>query len=243
MPETIVSLGAKLADLTSKMDKLVELTTANNILLNSVVKRVETLEAKVDTNAGALHDTGVKLDAQDERVLDLEMKLQKAMEMIDQLENRHRQNNLRLLNVPEKEEGGMLMIAFLVKIFKEKWKLQLEENDFERAHRMGPARENQRYPRAIIFKLHHFQKKQLILNSCRRSPEDGAFRVVPDISAQLQARRAEFWPLRKQLHQLGVKTFFRHPAILWVEDGAEKMSFNSPDQAQEQLKLHYPTIK
>lgn len=59
MPETIVSLGAKLADLTSKVDKLVKL---------------ETLETKVETNAGALHDTGVKLKSQDKRISHLENK-------------------------------------------------------------------------------------------------------------------------------------------------------------------------
>lgn len=239
----MVSLGVKLNDLTSKMDKLVDLSTANNTLLNSVVKRVEGPETNVEINADALHDTEGKLNSQDERVSHLENKLQRAMEMIDQLENRHRQNNLRLLNVPEKEESGRQMIAFLVKFFKEKWDLQLEENDFERAHRLGLIRDNQRYPRSIILKLHHFQKKQLILNSCRTSPNDCDFRVVPDISAQLQARRAEFWPLRKQLHQLGLKTYFWYPAVLWVEGGGEKKSFNSLDQALEQLKRNYPLIK
>ena len=112
MPETIVSLGAKLSDLTSKMDKLVDLTTANNILLNTVVKRVETLETKVETNAGTLHDTEVQLITQDKRITHLENKLKQAMDVIDQLENRHRQNNLRLLNVQEKEESGMTMIDF-----------------------------------------------------------------------------------------------------------------------------------
>lgn len=81
MPETTVSLGAKLADLTSKVDRLVDLTTANNILLNTVVKRVETLETKVETNAGALHDTGVKLNSQDKRISHLENKLKQAMDM------------------------------------------------------------------------------------------------------------------------------------------------------------------
>ena len=242
MPETIVSLGAKLSDLTSKMDKLVDLTTANNILLNTVVKRVETLETKVETNAGTLHDTEVQLITQNKRITHLENKLKQAMDVIDQLENRHRQNNLRLLNVQEKEESGMTMIDFLVKTFMEKWKLPLVADDFERAHRMGPVRDNQKHPRAIIFKLHHFQKKQRIINVCKTSPEDCDLRVVPDISVQRQARRSEFWPLRKQLHQLGLKTYFRHPAILWVEDGAQKMSFNSLDQAQEHLKLQYPSI-
>lgn len=82
MPETIVSLGAKLADLTPKVDKLVDLTTDNNILLNTVVKRVETLETKVETNVGALHDTrsiGVQLISQDKRIIHLENKLKQAM--------------------------------------------------------------------------------------------------------------------------------------------------------------------
>ena len=57
------------------------------------------------------------------------------MDVIDQLENRHRQNDLRLLNVPEKEESGSTMIDFLVKTYMEKWKLLHVADDFERAHR------------------------------------------------------------------------------------------------------------
>ncbi|CAJ1055524.1 uncharacterized protein LOC117816948 [Xyrichtys novacula] len=104
----------------------------------------------------------------------------------------------------------------------EKWKLPLVTDDFERAHRMGPLRDNQKHPRAIISKLHHFQKKQRILNMSKLSPEDCVLRVVPDISAQLQARRSEFWPLRKHLHQMGLKTYFQHSAILWVEVGRRR---------------------
>ncbi len=73
-PETVVSLGAKLADLTSKVDKSVDLTTANNILLNTVVKRVEDLEIKVETNAGALHDNKIKVNFQEKRISSLETK-------------------------------------------------------------------------------------------------------------------------------------------------------------------------
>lgn len=93
------------------------------------------------------------------------------MEYIDQLENRNRQNNLRLLNVPEGVEEDNQMIPFLIDIFEQKWSLDVKEEDFERAHRVGIRKETAKHPRAIIFKLHHFQKKLEILKGSKKKSE------------------------------------------------------------------------
>lgn len=104
---------------------------------------------------GALHDTGVKLNSQDKRISHLENKLKQAVDMLDQLENWHRQNNLRLMNVPEKEESGTTMIDFLVKngncrLLQVTWG------------------QSERHLRAIDFKLHHFQNFERVQVEHRR---------------------------------------------------------------------------
>ncbi|XP_034545240.1 uncharacterized protein LOC117816948 [Notolabrus celidotus] len=236
------SYNARFDELESKLDKILELNASTNTLLNSVVQRMDAFDGRMENLVGEMHDQGVKLDTQENRVSKLERKMQLATDYIDQLENRHRQNNLRLLNVPEREERDLPMITFLVKTLKEKWSLTLKEEDFERAHRVGPIKDNAKHPRAIIFKLHHFQKKLQILKQAKGRQDGSNFRVVTDMSAQTRARRAEFWPLREQLHRLNVKTFLRHPATLCVEDGGTVMSFGSFEEAKVELQQKYPSI-
>lgn len=150
--------NARFDGLESKLNKLLQVNTSTNTLLDSAVKRIEALENRFESAMTEVHDYGVLVEVQVSRTGALEKKLQDALDHIDQLENRHRQNNLRLLNVLEGSEKDLPMSAFLVKTFAEKWKLEFKEEDFERAHCVGAKRDDTRYPRVIIFKLHHYQK-------------------------------------------------------------------------------------
>ena len=233
--------NARFDELDSKLDKLLELNASTNTMLNNVVGRVDTLDAKTESIMADVHEQGLRLNSQEKRVSELEKKLQQANDYIDQLENRHRENNLRLLNAGEGEERNT-PIPYLVKILAEKWNLELKEDDFEKAHRVGPLKDNAKRPRAIIFKLHHFQKKQLIWKQTRETPEGCDLKIVQDTSVQLRMKKAEYWPLREQLHLLDIKTYIKHPATLYVEDGETTMSFKSPDEAKREMKRKYPAI-
>lgn len=138
----------------------------------------------------------------------------------------------------------MSMLIFLVKRLAEKWKVELKDKDFEWAHRLGPVRDSSKYSRAVIFKLHHYQKRLHIWRETRRQQEDGNPRVVPDMSGVQREKRKAFWPLREQLHQQGVKTFLKYPATMHVEDGEQvKQVFTSPEKAKLELQKKYPSIK
>lgn len=107
--------NSRFNDLESKLDKLLNLQTVTNTLLSSVVQRVDALDKKTETLIGDMHEQVVMQEAYQPCIIELENKLQLAMDYIDQLENRHRQNNL-LLNVLESLEENMGMFAFLVKL-------------------------------------------------------------------------------------------------------------------------------
>ena len=144
--------SARFDALESKLNKLLDVNTSTNTLLDSAVKRIEALENKFERTLAEVHDCAVLVEEQENRAGALEKKLQEAMDRIEQLESRHRQNNLRLINVPEGNEKDLPMSSFLIKMLAERWNLKLKEDDFERAHRVGPMRESAKYPRAIILK-------------------------------------------------------------------------------------------
>lgn len=166
--QTNTSMNTRLDEMDAKLDKILESNISTRQVLDTLLQRVNSLDTHVETLTGKTHDNEVDIEAQKTRVTELEKKLDQAMEYIDQLENRNRQNNLRLLNVPEGEEEDHQMIPFLINIFEQKWSLDLKEADFERAHRVGIRKETAKHPRVIIFKLHHFQKKLEILRGSKK---------------------------------------------------------------------------
>jgi hypothetical protein len=95
----------------------------------------------------------------------LDNKLEEALITIDNLENRSRRRNLRLLHLPEKSEAGYSKEAYLAKILSSLLSIPLKENDIEIAHRIGPLVKNVPRPRTVIFKLHHLQKKLSIVET------------------------------------------------------------------------------
>ncbi|KAK7881904.1 hypothetical protein WMY93_030313 [Mugilogobius chulae] len=105
--------NARFDGLESKLNKLLQVNMDNNALLNSAVKRIEALEEKFEGALAEVHECGAQVVAQEGRIVSLEKKLQDALDQIEQLENRHRENNLRLLNVPEGHEKDLSMQAFL----------------------------------------------------------------------------------------------------------------------------------
>ena len=229
--------------LESKLNQLLEASASTNALLDSAVKRIVALEGKLESTKAEMHDYGVLTETQNQRTGALEKQLKDALDRIDQLENRHRLNNLRLLNVPEGEENDLRMSSFLIKTLEKKWKVQLKEEDIERAHRVGPKRDTAEYPRAIIFKLHHYQKKLYVWKETRGRLEDCNYKVVSDMSAAVRAKRRDFWPIREQLHQIGVKTFLKYPATLHVEEGGQVITFASVETAKIELQKKYPSLK
>ena len=91
----------------------------------------------------------------------------------------------------ERLEDNVGMNTFLVRLIDPGRKVKLKEEDFESAHRLGPFNENVCFPRTITFKLHHLQKKILILRAARErrqsNPNDTTnYRIIAAISTQLR---------------------------------------------------------
>ncbi len=76
----------------------------------------------------------------------LKKDLAQAMEYINLLENRQREKNLKILDVPEGLEKSSGMIPFLLNLLETECGLKLHEMDLEKAHRLGILREKSRRP-------------------------------------------------------------------------------------------------
>lgn len=157
-------------------------------------------------------------------------------ERTEYLENKSRQNNMHIFNIPEKKEGND-MTAFLKKLFVETLDLQ---GDFEilRAHRI--YREG-KTTRATIVAFLNFETKMRILHAAWAKKEV-SFEGVRlffghDFTNKVNKQRAAYKPLRDQLKTKNIKSHILAPAKLKIifEDGTAQ-TYQDPQAAAKDLQ-------
>ncbi|KAL1252707.1 hypothetical protein QQF64_017400 [Cirrhinus molitorella] len=138
--------------------------------------------------------------------------LEELQEKIWLYEDKARQNNLRLVGLPEGAEGGNV-IQFLQ---TQKWlpALQGKVIEIERAHRLYANEDSTRKKaRTLIFKLLHYNDRQVILKEARNSPsmsyEGAKLWFFPDFSKGTSQKRKAMSERRKRLQQLSCSCYIQ----------------------------------
>lgn len=204
--------------------------------LQNLRGRVREVEDRVST----LEDTTAPIPA---KVEVLEKAANSWVQRADDLENRLRRNNLRILGLPERSEGQHPCE------FVERWlKELLPEAQFtplfavERAHRV-PARALPpgAPPRPFLARMLSSKDRDAALQAARKIPElkyNGAsISIFPDFSAALQKIRATFIDVKRRLRSHSIPYSMAYPARLRVAHNDKTLFFTSPKEAEEWLNL------
>ncbi|KAJ1192251.1 hypothetical protein NDU88_001563 [Pleurodeles waltl] len=123
------------------------------------------------------------------------------------MEDRSRRDNIRVLGIPENEEG-LDMQAFLTSTLPKMISLDFDPPlEFQRAHRIGPKRsDNSSRPRLIIAcLLQHNQTRQILQVARNHGPfriDQHEIRITADYSKETNERRKAFLALRPRLPKL-----------------------------------------
>uniref|UniRef100_A0A3Q2W1E0 L1 transposable element RRM domain-containing protein n=1 Tax=Haplochromis burtoni TaxID=8153 RepID=A0A3Q2W1E0_HAPBU len=190
--------------------------------------QVEEMEARVSANEDDIKDTYNRVDKMEKFTMQLKDK-------IDDLENRSRRSNLRILNIPEQAEA----VGFL-----EKFIPQILGNDnftshitLERVHRVGKKSDR---PRPLIAKFLNFRDKEKVLRLARSKGEmtyeNKKISFFPDYSADLQRRRDEFRDVKQRLREKEIEYALMYPAQLRIRHQGSIKIFPTPAEAQRYLK-------
>ncbi|KAJ8375250.1 hypothetical protein SKAU_G00058300 [Synaphobranchus kaupii] len=195
-------------------------------LASSTEERISSVEDTVNSEKG-------KTEALVKQVALLTNKL-------DELENRSRRSNLRLVNLPEKVEKNDA-IAFL-----EKWLPEaLGPATFptppiiERAHRLpGRAQSNRTPPpRVLIMKFLNFQDTVRVMRTARAKGKvlyrEQEVMFFPDLSAELHRQRRRFDGVKQQLRSLNIRYGIVYPAKLRLTIDGRPHEFESPADAEK----------
>lgn len=156
----------------------------------------------------------------------------------EDLENRSRRSNIRIINVLEQAEGRDT-VGFLEKFIPQ----ILGNNNFtspatlERAHRIGKKSDR---PRLLVAKFLNFRDKEKVLRLARSkgemSYENKKISFYPDYSADLQRRRDEFLDVKRMLREKEMEYALIYPARLRIKHQGSIKFFATPAEVQRFMK-------
>uniref|UniRef100_H2ZY93 L1 transposable element RRM domain-containing protein n=1 Tax=Latimeria chalumnae TaxID=7897 RepID=H2ZY93_LATCH len=154
----------------------------------------------------------------------------------DDLENRSRHSNLRIVGLPEGLEGRnripFVESLLLSLLGRNAFEGNLEIERFHRALRPKPKIGD--HPRMILVKVLRFWDNERALQIARLY-EGNIIHLLPDVSTELQERSKEFTVARKICHNKGIKFALLYPAKLrvFLKEGAK--FFSKPKEAEDFL--------
>ena len=156
---------------------------------------------------------------------------------LDDLENRSRRANLRIINIPEGSEKSRDPTDFISDLLMELAGPDIftKPPDLDRAHRSlgakpGPGGK----PRPFVIRFHRPQEREKVLRWARQHEikyRGEILRVYPDVSANTAKKRAAFGKIKQALYQKGVKFRLLFPARLQVSYEDETLTFENPEDA------------
>ena len=218
---TLILESAK--PLQSSMDALRE--TVNHF--NNRLVAAETL-------AG---DNFERITSTEKTVKMLEAQNKSLQDRLDDLENRSRRVNLRIINIPEGSERGRDPTEFISDLLMENLGAGVltRPPELERAHRsLAPKPGPGGRPRPFVICFHRFQEREKVLRWARQHElkhRETTLRVYPDVSAITAKKRAAFNKIKQALYQKGIKFRLLFPARLQVSYEDESFTFETPEDA------------
>lgn len=88
----------------------------------------------------------------------MEKQLEHLEDDLDSQEHRMRGNKIRILNLPEEEEGDNLM-GHIVNLISVELGVKITSMDLEQCHRIGVKQKKAKYPRLIVRAKKYIKKK------------------------------------------------------------------------------------
>uniref|UniRef100_H3AZW1 L1 transposable element RRM domain-containing protein n=1 Tax=Latimeria chalumnae TaxID=7897 RepID=H3AZW1_LATCH len=207
------------------------------------------LDQQLHFFANCVEEIEERVGNTDDNVDDLQSKVttvqkdtEKLMNKCDDLENHSRRSNLCLIGLPEGSEGDN-SCQFLETWFPTLLNLQHVPHKLEinRAHcALIPKPPPSERPHMLIFKLLHYQDRELILKRARELKnltfQGNRIHLFPDLSTELYRKRKEFDGAKRLCKELNLPFALLHPAKLKVTVKGRYHVFSFPSDAKKFLK-------
>ena len=236
-------LGAEFAKQRTTLREDVSLLIQESIkplqaLLDSLQTTVNTFQQRLTSVESVTGDNFERVCAVESTIKTLQTQNQSLLTRLDDLENRSRRANLRILHIPEGSEDGKDPVKFMSELLTQVMGPEVFTSppELERAHRSPTFRSGQGKPlRTFLVCFSRFQQKEAALRWARNHElryGGTVIRMFQDHSAALAKKRAAFNGIKQALYQKNVRFHLIYPARLRVTHGDDVLTFDSPDEAQ-----------
>ena len=237
-------IAAQIKDFRSDFHKRSDETRKELQNLRTEVREMQTSLNGAKENILAVEQRVNKLEENEmvnARVLTHLLQQEKHLvEKIEYLENKSRQNNIRIHQVKEGAEGGDI-VTFLKTLISEKLEIPAAQLDIVAAHRSfqrKPAHSGAA-PRSIIARFLTWDTRQRVLRAAWTKKviryEDSRIFFDQDYSSKIQKERSLYAPIRKELREKGVKSHIIYPSKLKVFGSEGPQTYNTAREAAAAL--------
>lgn len=206
--------------------------------INALRETVDEFQGRLVSMESRVGENFEKLIAAEKVISTLQTQNSSLLDRIEDLENRSRRSNLRIVNIPEGSENNQDPVKFISEMLKEVTGTEVfdEPPILERAHRSpGQKPTVGRKSRPFVVCFHRFQDKERLLRWSRSHEiqyKGTAVRIYPDLSAALSKKRASYNSIKQSLYQKKIRFQLLYPARLRVTFEEETFIFNSPEEAK-----------
>lgn len=222
-------ISATLHKVASDVSTIKETTAELKNAVNAMQERLTEVEGRVSD----IEDTKQQLVSNSELH---SKRINTLWDRVEDLENRSRRNNVRLLGLSEGIEGDNIK-ACINKILSEGLGLDVDsEFEIERAHRSPGSRPiNAQSPRLVMMKFLRSTARDKVLKAARE--KGGAvwcgcnISLFPDMTKELAERRKAFSKAKQLLHQKKVRFSLAFPATLGFTWRGRSRKFQDASEA------------
>lgn len=235
------ALSRALQEMTEKITKVIDDklgSLAQTVQAHS--QQLEQTTVRLNEAENRIAEAESSVDTANARIQSLTRQVSSLAEHLDDIENRGRRKNLRIIGLPENAEGTN-PTAYLQTWIPEFLGIETKSGmlKLERAHRIFmPKADARGRPRPLIVRFHNFQDKQRVMDASRRAAQKGdlmynscKISFYQDFSADVQRKRKEFYVVRQKLQQMGAQYVMLYPAKLRITIGKATKVCESPDEA------------
>lgn len=216
-------------DVSSLIQESIKPLQASLDTLQTAVNSFQGRLTSVESTAG---DNFERLTVAESTITELKNQNKLLLDRLDDLENRSRRANLRILNIPEGSEEGKDPLKFIGDALMQMMGPDVftAPPELERAHRTPNTKSNQRKtPRAFLVCFSKFQQKEAVLRWARSHElmyKGASVRIYQDLSTALAKKRAAFNDVKRALYQKNVRFQQLYPARLRVSYGGDVFTFD-----------------
>lgn len=255
-PEQSQADAGSEAELSPALAKALQIMTEK--ISNAIDEKFGLLAETVNNHTQQLESVNGRLDEAERRIMVVEASSEDAQsractlekqvatltEHIDDLENRGRRKNIRILGLREEVEGANA-VTFLESWIPKFLGLHTKSGriKIERAHRTpAPKPGAKDRPRPLIVRFHNYGDKQRVLDASRKRSADGDLRYednkisfYQDFSASVIRKRKEFNTVKQRLQDMGARYAMLYPAKLQVNIGSTLKVFETAAAVSQYL--------